>query len=741
MGKINTVEGKSDGPVKLHVPLDASRIDEEVKGRTVQVVAREGSGDIRSCMVRLDEKGKGTAVFSFEKVPGTLTLAMGPEEVSAEEMVGLQTINVTVASRQWKNVKELHLPAVVISPFYWHWWLRWCRTFIIRGRVVCKDGRPVPGARVCAYDVDWFWWWRSVDQVGCDYTDENGAFEIRFRWCCGWWPWWWWRFRRWELDPGILDHIHHHYYQAGPYPPIPLPDPEPDPKIFQHLLGEQEYASLNMESRVVPENEEMVMRSMNVATAQEMKIDPVALDTLRDKLVKRFTAPPALQRLKIWPWWPWHPWSDCTPDIIFRATQNCNGDNHVIVDEGICDTRWDIPTVMNVTLHANDEACCVAPHGGDPDGTCALLMDACWDTVNHIGGNPGATPTPVGYANPGLIANNGDRPYAGNVFIQGQVGNDVDYYAFEYSSNNGVSWNDLPASALGDFNRLYWEPGPNIFTYVNFLKLTDGKLVFESRQHFESTHDPATWGVTRFWMANNYFGLMNWLTQTPFLNGTYWLRMKGWKVLTGHLVNETLLMTCSTNQMALLKLHIDNRIVYSPPLVTPPVCGPGTVHICTSEPDCDFISVRIIHHEATGTIIEEISACGVTKPVTDSDEVQIDFRASDPRGHLEDYTLHANYGENLTINILGLLPGGSSPTVLSGGPSGPDYRTALLHGAVSPHWYGGTFRVTLPAKSVFPETCCYQLELYVRKRNIVHCDYSYWGYYNHSQYQITVDVI
>lgn len=181
MGKVNTGEGKVNIPVKLIVPLDASRIDEVVKGQTVQVVSRDSSGDIRSCMVRLDEKGKGSAAFSFEQVPGTLTLALGPEEVSAEEMFHLQTISITVTASQWKNVKELHLPAVVIPPFYWHWWLRWCRTFIIRGRVVCKDGRPVPGARVCAYDVDWFWWWRSVDQVGCDYTDENGAFEIRFR--------------------------------------------------------------------------------------------------------------------------------------------------------------------------------------------------------------------------------------------------------------------------------------------------------------------------------------------------------------------------------------------------------------------------------------------------------------------------------------------------------------------------------------------------------------------------------
>jgi hypothetical protein len=743
MAKKTVDNGNKDYQIKLHVPIDASSIEEIKGGQTVQVVTRDAGGILQSEIVRLDEKGKGTAVFSFEKIPGALTIALGPENVSKDEIFGLQTINLTVSARQWKNLNELHLPLVIISPFYWHWWLRWCRTFTIRGRVVCKDGGPVPGARVCAYDVDWFWWWRSKDQVGCAVTDVNGAFEIKFRWCCGWWPWWWWRIRRWELDPDVLNHIRLKYYEVGPYPPIPLPDPEPGLAIFKHFLGEQEFASLNIKTGTVTVEGMNEMKSGITNVSPTITIDPAILDTLRGKILKRFPVPNNLQRLKIWPWWPWYPWSDCTPDIIFRVTQNCNGANHVIVDENIFDTRWDIPTNLNVTLHANDDACCIASHDDDPDGTCALLMNACWDPVNQIGGNPGALPVPVGYANPGVVNNNGDRPYAENVFIQGKIGSNVDYYAFEFSSDNGVVWNDIPNSAIGDFSRQYWEPGPNIFTNIAFLKFIDGKTVFETRQHFEDTHDPTTWGTSRYWMVNNYFGLMNWLTRTPFLNGNYQLRVKGWKLVAGHLVNQEILNTCSTIQIALLKLHIDNRTVFSPPPVTPPVCGQGTVHICTLEPDCDFISLKIIHYDPIEgvKIVEDLSACGVTKPITQNDEVQIDFRAHDPRGHLEDYSLHANYRENLTVDILALLPPGSTPMVLSGGPSGPDYKTALSHGAISPNWYGGDFRITLPAKSVFPETCCYQLELFVKKRNIVNCDYSYWGYYNHCQYQITVNVV
>ncbi|HCX29318.1 MAG TPA: hypothetical protein DHU55_06025, partial [Blastocatellia bacterium] len=87
-------------------------------------------------------------------------------------------------------------------------------------------------------------------------------------------------------------------------------------------------------------------------------IDPSALASLRDKLVARLPAAPELERLRLWPWWPWEPWWDCTPDIIFKVTQDCVEPNKVIVDENVWQTRWDIPTNLNVTLTATD-ACCI----------------------------------------------------------------------------------------------------------------------------------------------------------------------------------------------------------------------------------------------------------------------------------------------------------------------------------------------------------------------------------------------
>ena len=47
------------------------------------------------------------------------------------------------------------------------------------------------------------------------------------------------------------------------------------------------------------------------------------LDQVRAQLLEKLPASPELAALRIWPWWPWWPWWDCTPDIIFRVTQDC----------------------------------------------------------------------------------------------------------------------------------------------------------------------------------------------------------------------------------------------------------------------------------------------------------------------------------------------------------------------------------------------------------------------------------
>jgi hypothetical protein len=100
------------------------------------------------------------------------------------------------------------------------------------------------------------------------------------------------------------------------------------------------------------------------------------LESVRAKLVERLPRIPELELLRLWPWWPWHPWWDCSPDIIFRVTQNCGGTDQVIVDRDYLRHALDVSSPLDVTLVANDLACCV-DNTTQPEGNCINITHAC----------------------------------------------------------------------------------------------------------------------------------------------------------------------------------------------------------------------------------------------------------------------------------------------------------------------------------------------------------------------------
>src|SRR6266702_3210397 len=126
---------------KLTVPLDASGIPDFKPEQAVRVTAENSKGKLSEQVVKFDAKGKGSATFTFDAAPGPLHVIAGPESATASELKNLQTLTVDVAAAQWANKNELALNPILIPPFYWSWWLRWCRTFTIRGRVLCADGK------------------------------------------------------------------------------------------------------------------------------------------------------------------------------------------------------------------------------------------------------------------------------------------------------------------------------------------------------------------------------------------------------------------------------------------------------------------------------------------------------------------------------------------------------------------------------------------------------------------------
>lgn len=714
-------EQKPGRDFRLEVPLDASQIEGFKPEQELKVLIQRQDGSLLSQAIRLNEKGQGTARLTFKEQPGSLRVVVGPNTASDDELLGMQTIGFNVSARQWQDRAELVLPPVRISPYYWYWWLTWCRTFTIRGRVVCPDGSPVPGAKVCAYDVDMWWWWCSTQEVGCDTTDALGTFEIEFRWCCGWWPWWWWQRRNWHLEPVLVDRILPHLQQLPP-DQLPTPSPRPDPAMFERLLAQDGFLT----QRPTPD------------------VDPATLEGLRGRLLERLPAAPELEQLHLWPWWPWRPWWDCTPDIIFRVTQNCQGQEVTIVDETCADTRWNIPTSLSVGLVAKNQACCI-DDPPPPQGDCLIITHACNNLVNNIGGNPGAAAAPVGYVNPGWVASFGDRPFAGVVPITGLFGDgaSADYYEFEWATNPLGPWNVMPPLAAGSFSRTYWGPqlggGPVDFHSVPFVAANiSGQNVFESREHFEANNDPGSWGLTRFWVSNRDL-LMRWLTENIFADGTYYLRARSWSRpgYAGNLANPRILPLCDTQDDNGLALTVDNRVLV-PPAAHPHPCGPGTVHTCTAEPDTAIVSVRINGQPA--------EACA-NVDAREGGALDIDFIAHDPDGHLAYYSLQATYGNNLAVNLLAapgatLTPAPPVGAVPSAAQVGPSYGDALTlpQTAVAPTWAGGSIRLHIPdLRTAFPETCCYQLELRAYKRTIANCDGNA-AHHNLSEYSLTVIV-
>ena len=299
----------------LEVPLDASGIADFRPEKPVKVLVRDGAGKLKSEHVTLDERGHGMARFAFESRPRGLTVVVGPGHATDEQLLALQTINVAVKSRQLGDTAEFRLSPIRITAYYWWWWLRWCRNFVIRGRVVCGDGRPVPGAQVCAYDVNWWWWWWSKDLIGCATTDANGVFELDFTWCCGWWPWWWWSRRHWQLNPALVERIAPVLARDPGIEHLIQPRPQPSLADFRALLG-TEAAHLGNASAVA---------------------DPSVLSGLREKLLARLPGAPDLEQARIWPWWPWEPWWDCAPDVIVQVTQPCAANSATGAASGVED--------------------------------------------------------------------------------------------------------------------------------------------------------------------------------------------------------------------------------------------------------------------------------------------------------------------------------------------------------------------------------------------------------------------
>jgi len=703
----------------ISVPIDASQIPEQERNKQRVRVAAQSGKQIVSEVVSV-ASGRATAKFELDTA-GAVTIAVGPESSPAADLFRRNTPTVTVRPRAAEGRPVYTVNPIIITLPIWRLWWFWCRTFTISGYVYGQDGNPVPSAQVTAYDVDWFWWWSSTQQVGPTVTtDPNGHFTIEFVWCCGWLPWYWWELRNWRLDPALVDKIQP-VLKLNPALRVGPPSPE---------LA-LDFTALNPQP--LPPG-----RSQGPRPSLTSELSPSTLSAVREKFLPLLPAVPEFERFCLWPWCPWTPWLDCDPDIIFKVTQSCGGLSKVIVDETVWQARQDIPTNLNVTLTANSDACTIPPPPGQPEGACFLFTAGCWVPASYIG-ITGSGPL-AGLAYPGSE----DRPFTGQVSIFGQFGytaadpDYADYYAIQYRPEGSSAWLPVPAAALLPFTRIYFDatqPYPNQWFYPQFtpnpkpLSGMPGQFVtvYESRQFYEQNSPPNNWGDVlsgRSWTYNvDLTALIN--TAGFFTDGAYEFQIVGYTQQgDGTLVSNGALPGCGLPDSHGVNNNNDFTLFFANP-------APGE-----TTPDAGILSVSF--NNAT------LPPCGIQNlPTGVPFSFAAQFTASDAEGYLDSYVLSLQWGSNdpvalISCGCLGASPACGLSTSQAGVEVGPCYADAIVQGATRPVWNGGTMTFSIAdASALFPQSCAYDLILTVYKRNIVNCN-TYDYYWETKYYSFTV---
>lgn len=687
-----------------------------------------------------------STTYQFERSkqspPGKASKKKGSPETTADVDPGAaHDESDTERARAEFTKLQIDVGKIEVLPHIYRCWLWCCRIYHVRGKVVCRNWTydpikhqwrwcddPVPGAKVDIYDVDRFLFWYREDLITTVTTEFDGTFEATIVWCCSRFPWW----EGWLIDDEILRHIRELLLERNVI--LKPPPPDPDPTFLQELAG-----SLRPRPALAT--------SAASATVEEVSTSAESLRALLPESDR-------LSSLRVWPWWDSN---DCEPDVIFRVHQFCKDRDEVIHDEGPAQARWNIPQNLNVTLFANDKACCL-PICRDPE--CPDCMKLNWVhciPVDYLADASFAGPPDLrGYAR---VPSQEDYTLFGSLQMRGDIGREIDYFRPQYSKDGGP-WTDLPTPQFAGYSRRYWQGAAGYSPYIPFVPTSKAYgggnvVVIPTRHHYEELNPGLpTFGGEVFW--DDWDTLFYFATDaTPSLgDGLYELRFVGYRADgSDELVagSEFVIRTCGLPMWETVYLRIDNQANPHGHPALDHDCAGITTHLCVDEPEAYIRS--LVKNEGLWNE-QPVSVCDIVE-LQPTDTLTVHFTVTVPAnaqdGHLGGYEMVANYGASLQFSLGGAALGAPCPEPDSGAsrgifeadpPSGsvqvgPSYAEALAQGAPRPHWYGGKYKVTLRGCD-FPVCCAYDIYLHAWKRSWNGCNSIPWTHYNQFHNTFTV---
>jgi hypothetical protein len=360
------------------------------------------------------------------------------------------------------------------------------------------------------------------------------------------------------------------------------------------------------------------------------------------------------------------------PDLVFRVSQNVDGEVKVIYSEDPSQTRWNMVDNSFVYLWVEEE--CLTfdePDAGRPGDCTFLFTRVGLIGVDRIDSN--------GYAESSHLtpAGNQDAPFGRRLHLCGWFGESTDltHYRIQYSKNGG------PFKDMTDpLSNKYYAGGGKWAT------VSTGPFTLAGQANLFTTPyllDKAE-GLNRPWWFPDL--LARWDTTKADGDGLYTIRILGYK-WDGTVLSSASCLVIDA-WFGQIKLQIDNtppesEILSMIHLATlPPPSMPGLLpHVVQP---CDIIEFRV------------------------GDSLVVHFKAHDPNGHLGGYKLHAMYGHNCYVTP---APPGASDQ---------------YHADPSQQWHGGNFSTSYKASDYGAAngscqagnmpTCAYQFRLVVWKR-------------------------